>query len=573
MPPWMQNSGNDIGGPIAQAIQAVTAAINPVMAMVTATVSGLLGVLSRAVSAITSALGSVAMLLTGAVTVALGAFATGIGMAAKAAQEFSHNALALRNQLGMGLNESFRANAQFGAFGINGSQLAGMMGNQNPLAREMMLRMHGLPSIDDPNFLPALAGNYQGKRAGGPLGFMMANNMLGQLGLDNPQIRGLVNLPQDKIREQLAYQGNLSGKLGLDPEKMRSFGEELPLLLARVSMALQGLAIKLGEQLLPTLESGLTVVSDMLLDAVPAIVDALKSFARWLYADFPVMVVEGSIAILNGLGTFAAGLTDWGADLLEMLGGFLDGLGQGNSAFSDFVGGFFKIIDYVSVGLDGLIRAVIAPIGVILGALYDLVSAISEIGAGIFNAVKDIFHGVLQWLADRTQDFLTKILGIGKDTPYLIKIPELPDAQTLGSQTGTRFVNPLDWIFKSSENFYATDLYGQWENLSNSANGNQLRGAAGGLRQSGRDAQGFLGGAGMQLGRVLEGLGRKEDRRAEYDDRMLRTQEQIAKNTGAIAANTAPQTSARAMTAAMRDMIARTNAYRTEDAFLGLTGI
>lgn len=550
--------------------------------MATTVLARVLSLIESGARLIWSSFNTLARFIGGVVIGAFAALVAGLTAATKAATEAGRNLVALRNATNLPASQAFGMQQRFGAFGVGGDQLSQMFGGagQNPMMFRMKAALFGLPGYQSEGFIPALAERYQGMARGGPMGFMMAQNMMSTLGINNPQMLGLANLPQRAIREQMGFQERVQSRIGLDPEAMRRMGEELPLIMARIGLVIDGLKVRLGQELLPLLENGIGALADYLADKIPTIVEYIQRGAEWLWSDFPVLVVqalqrilEGGARFLDGAQVVVGAVGEWIASFMDATAGALSEMGNNTGPLHDILSVLAQAIDFTSVGFRGLAQ-VIAPLGAIL---YDVASVASEIAALIPNTLLGLMDKVGKMIGPWSAFIpgvapIAKYIQEGVDAVHGLRVP------TMQSMFGEMLLDP----FRASREASAlgtTDMVGKLLNFENSGTpgrwSESVRRGAANMRGWTGTAVGALGEGSDWLTRQSEtvkgfeaSLGKPDERRSEWRE-LIAASKRTADNTGRLA-NRPSDTDrlAAAMRAAMERVIARATAEYAEDEIM-----
>jgi hypothetical protein len=317
------------------------------------------------------------LMLTGVVLGGLTLFAGAVARAAQSAMAFAKEASLLRANTGLGYGQAQGILGRFGAFGIGGGAVNSMLGGmgQMPAFFAQKAGMFGLPGYESSDFVPKLAQAFQAAAARGPFGMATARNMMGTLGMDSPDMMRLVNLPQNKIREQLAWQGNTQSALGIGAGDVQKWAEDVPLLINRIGSFVEMVQVKFVSGLLPYIEAGLNALTNYLGQNATKINEAIRGAVSFLFTQAPVLVLQGVQTMLGGITWLVEGFSN-GARFLatnaQTVLGVIDTIINALRTFSG---------NAVGVG------------GVLVAFWHDISEAATHFG-GIMTG---IFRGILQY--------------------------------------------------------------------------------------------------------------------------------------------------------------------------------
>jgi hypothetical protein len=286
-----------------------------------AVASSLLHSISAVVSTSFTVLINGAKVLVGA----LAGITLGLTKATQATANYGRSLTDFRASTGMGYGASAGVLNRFGALGISREQTQGTFGAQNPALFGLKASIWGLPGYGSPDLMPQVAGRYQSMMGSGLGGQLLAQQMLGTLGMNSPEMRRAAMTPVSEIRSQMAFQSNVQSTLGVDPRMIADVTRQFDTLTNRLKILSDAALVRLGAEVLPRVNAGLEVLTNTLLNNSVAI---------------------GSF-ITNAVNTSFAALANFGAFMLRLPGVFI-GAAQGALAFAD------SILGFVDTGLSAL---------------------------------------------------------------------------------------------------------------------------------------------------------------------------------------------------------------------------
>jgi hypothetical protein len=285
----------------------------------------------------------------------IGAFTVGLVGATSALRNITTEAAALSRSMaslranqGLSASQSFGLTSRNSLFGISPQQTAQMMSasNMNPMLTR--IRSIGFGDPYDPNYIANAASKYQ-SMASNPMGRMMANRLLDSDwgGKAPDEIRQTLNLRPQQIQAQLAYGQQVQSSMGISPEMLRKYSEEIPLASQRVAFAVNMAKVKLATELAPAIEQGVGTVATFLAKNADKIADGLKRGTHFLLYDLPPMALRGGAAILrggayllDGMGTVAGGLAGNVKPILTVF----DAIINGAKSFATVLGGIAAFV-------------------------------------------------------------------------------------------------------------------------------------------------------------------------------------------------------------------------------------
>ncbi|HEX9996710.1 MAG TPA: hypothetical protein VGB45_06175, partial [Abditibacterium sp.] len=340
---------------------------------------GLLGVLGSVVGGIVSVAAKIGVAFLGVTGGALAGFATAIQTSAQAALEFARNAGQLRGMTGLSFASSAGVLQRFGALGMNNQTTANTFGGQDPEIFRMKAAAYNLPGFESESFIPKLAATFQRQMEGGLMGRFQASAMMNMFGMNNPQMRAMAMLPQAKIQGQLAYSQNINVTLGLSPEAIRRYAEEIPLFIGRVSTFWEALKMKVAGEVLPMLEMGLNFVTNLASQNAGNIGEWVETAVEFLFVRAPILAMSGVNMVLGAAQVAVGAVIGWVGMAAQMLPALLGNATQ-------------WLADTIRNLADGFGR--MAPIVI----------------AGIATALSGLGHMVADWMrafADQLRTFET----------------------------------------------------------------------------------------------------------------------------------------------------------------------
>ena len=405
----------------------------------------------------------------------------------------------------------------FGALGIGGDQLARLLDgpNMNPLLFQSRASAFGLPGIHDPNFQSSLASTYQGFQSMGPEGNILARQMMGQLNMDTPEMRRMASLSPGQIGSEQAFTRDLNEGMGLDPETLRKFSEEFPLLTNRIGQTADAIKIKFIGELMDAGGEEMLQLAATIGNNSEAIVGGLKVAALWIVNDLPVLVLTGLEMVLEGGQLFLTGLSSFSSALADDLRAFENSDGVIYAILNPIA----MAIDFVGVGFKGLMM-LLAPLGAMV---MDFNTVLLSVSNTMLNALKSMV----------TSDTSPIVMGM-RAAGYGDIVDSIRDFQlpTLGNGQLTR-TDPraaMDWASKLS----TPDVSGALLNAQNSGQAGQI------ADQLDKWAPKIQGGADW-LGAQKERVGELRDNWPQILAELQRQNDsldKIADNTGETASNT-----------------------------------
>lgn len=421
---WLSNAASQ-GGSF---LQSTTSGVSSVLSGITRPISavfGIIGAFGRALGAITQVITSVvgvlmralAMLgkmiggvLVTVISLLVAKFVSLIGavvMVTKSAMSLARDLALIHANTGLSFTQGKGITDRLGAFGVKSSEVAGFM-KDGPLMMRLKAGMYGMPALTDKNYPTAMAARYQQMATSGPFGRMMANNALdSQFGGSAPDnIRLMANMPIKTIQSQMDYNDKVQGQLGVNPEVLRKFSEEVPLVINRIGMLWEAVKVKFAVEMLPLIENSLGFVADFLGKNIGNIAKWIGQAAEWMVKVFPFMIIDGLKAVNDGALWFVNALTTGAhyiADGMRGLAAMFEAFANGDESFLDSIGSVLKGFDNLSLGLNGVAALWNTFINTLADAIIMLVP-----GLNVAMAAKG-------WRPDNPIDTWNKNMGKGTD--------------------------------------------------------------------------------------------------------------------------------------------------------------
>lgn len=451
---------NVLGGitrPIA-AVFGIFGAVGRAIGTVAQAIASVIGVLLRALAMLARMVGGVLLTVIGLVVARFVSLVGAVVLVTKAAMGLARDLALVHANTGLSFTQGKGVVDRLRPFGVSSGDVAGFL-RENPLLMQTRAAMFGMPALTDSNYPVAMARRYQQMAAQGPFGREIANRALdAQFGGSAPDnIRLMANMPIKTIQAQMAYNDKVQGQLGVNPEVLRKFAEEVPLVINRIGMLWEAVKVKFAVEMLPLIENSLGFVADFLGKNIGNIAKFIGQAAQWMVKVFPFLVINGLKLINDGALWFVNAMAKGAhfvADSLRSMAAMFDAFADGDNTFLDVIGNILKGIDYLSVGLNAFAKV----LGLIYTAAYNVMASLVNLPVKIANSLSQAPAALL------------KFLGLdGLASKVQVKaVPMVP------------LLDPKDihaWNF-------TTDMYGSWENFRNSKGPGQ---AAGSLR-SGADA-------------------------------------------------------------------------------------
>jgi hypothetical protein len=373
-----QSPANSSGGGavFSTALQRLAQGITGGGGVLTRALTGAGGVLVRAVSGIGSALigaggvlvrvisglGSLVVgSIVGALTVGIGAMVAAFKLSTEAATTWAKSLSSLRANQGLSSAQGMGMASRNSLFGISPDQTAQMMSasNMNP----MMARIRGSIGFGDPynpNYYADAAPRYQRMAQSGEMGRMLANKMLDRdWGGQAPDaVRATLNLKPEQIQSQLAYGSRVQSQMGISPDILKRYSEEIPLTSQRLGYAVNMAKIKLAVELAPMVERVFGGLAVFVGKNAGNIAKGIERGAHFLMLVLPPMlmrggagILRGGAAILRGIGAFAGGLAGSVRPILGIFGVIINGVRTFAGALLQVASSVVKVVGIVWEGL------------------------------------------------------------------------------------------------------------------------------------------------------------------------------------------------------------------------------
>ncbi|RYG54017.1 hypothetical protein EON80_32145, partial [bacterium] len=242
--------------------------------------------------------------------------------AAKGAMEFSKGARLLSAQSGLSLDRSAALMRNLSAIGINQAPTG------NAAIFGMKAGAFGLPGIGNSDFAARFAERFQSLQGRGVVGQLMAGNMTKSLGLDSPEWLRVATMSPRSIRQQQSYSAGVQKSLGLTPEALRAYSEEIPNFINRLGTLWEGVKMKLASTALPILQSALGGVTSWLAQNASKASGWIEYSVRWLFVKAPLLAM-GAVNNLVGITqTVVNGVLGVGEKIVAKLPSMLGGIVQ-----------------------------------------------------------------------------------------------------------------------------------------------------------------------------------------------------------------------------------------------------
>ncbi len=290
----------------------------------------------------------------------------------------------IRNNTGASTGKAMGGYLSLRAAGLSGEGASAFLGSDSmrgPIGRQIA-GSFGLPDPLDPRFAAQFARKSQSmsifqRRA-------MADALSG--GQASPELLQLQNTRPEIIEREQKYQSRIQGALGVTPEAIRRLSDEYPLLQNRVSMFTETVKMRFLSSMLPAMEQGLDKATAYLEANSGKIANAIQAGTRWLYVEFPFLLLRAARVGLSAAEMFVNGIYSIG-----------DGIVNGLRAFEAGQSSFMNFFVIVGRGIDMLTGGVQT---FAVGAMY--VKALMN-NLAMYNPV-DIAERKIMGLAPRTYE-------------------------------------------------------------------------------------------------------------------------------------------------------------------------
>lgn len=301
-----------------------------------ALVRGLRGVALGATGAASGAIGLSAGLLVGS----FGALTAAVKLATDAANGYAQTLATLRANNGLSFAQGYGVTSRNSLFGISPERTGQIYGNpaMNPMLAGARGNALGFGNYTDSNFFEKMARSYQSFASRGPMGRMQANARLDAYygGQAPDEVRNLVNLRPQQIQQQLTYGRSVQAQMGISPETLRKYAEEIPLATQRLGFALEQAKLKLAVEMAPFIERTLGGLALYVGRNAGAIAAAIKSGVKYMVEDFPPMLLKFGAASLRGLSFVLGGISTFSMGVASNARPILEGLNLLLNAFRNF---------------------------------------------------------------------------------------------------------------------------------------------------------------------------------------------------------------------------------------------
>jgi len=539
-----------VAGGLSSVGSAFIGAISGVLGAIGSVLGALVNAVQNLVKSLVEVAGSIVKFGLALAGIAIGAFVAAVSSAIPAMLQFAKAAGQLRATSGLSYEKSGEILNRFGSVGIGKDAVNGMFGGagQSPFMFQMKAAAFGLPSYTDKNFLPEVAGMQRKVTDSNPYGPEIARSIMARLGMDNPQMRMLGNLTPARIRGEQAWTERVQSKLGVGGEATRKYAEDVPLLMNRIGQFIEFVKIRFANDLLPFVEGILGSLVDYLAANAGNIANAIRTGVEWLYADFPVLFLEGMKSVIAGAQWLVDGALTVVTAIINIGHGFANfvrSLGDADSGINGFIEGFLGFLEYIVIGFNGFMKG-LATVGYVI---WTLVAGFVNLIPMLVNAVASLGESILKKLG------INLPYGMGTRMPTL----PMPDWGDLAASYNT---NPqyVESYKTARENM---DFGGKADAIDAG-----LKSAQSGAEWLHDKATSGLGVVGDAIDGALKKLGTREERHLEF-------QRQIAKNTER-AANATEKTAQNTDKSGMigyGETASRIGSYIAEDSYLNLTRV
>jgi hypothetical protein len=316
--------------------------------------SGAGGALVRGLRGVASAPGAIAAPLQSAVSAisgVIGSLVRAFKWITSEANSFARTMATLHDNNGLSSKQGYDLTSRNSVLGISAERTAQIYGDSsmNPVLAGARGRAMGTGSYTDPDYYAKLSERYNSIAKSGPMGKYRANAWLDaeQGGRASDEVRHLANLKPQQIREQVAYGKNVQSQMGISPEVLRKYSEEIPMATQRIAFAIEQAKIKLAVELAPFIErtfGGIATYigknSGKIAAAIQAGVGFLVEKVPPLLMTFGILTLKVLSAFLRGLAAFAAGIAANALPILQVFNIFVTALQQ----FGNLIMGVAKVV-------------------------------------------------------------------------------------------------------------------------------------------------------------------------------------------------------------------------------------
>jgi hypothetical protein len=373
-------------------------------------ISGLAGGLGGAIQNVASTLvrimggvvsGAFTVLVNGAKVLAgaLAGIALGLTKATQAAANYGRSLTDFRASTGLGYGAGAGILNRNSALGISREQTQSTFGAQNPGLFGLKASIWGLPGYNNPDFMPQVAGRYQSMMGSGNLGSqLMAGQMMGMLGMDSPEMRRAAMMPQGEMRSQLAYQRNVQSGLGVDPRMIADVTRQFDSLTGRLRILSDTALVRLGAEVLPRVNAGLEVLTNVLANNV---------------GNISTSITKGVTAAFSGLATFGTFMLSLpklfisaGESMLAFAStainaipvvwtSFLQGVSTVQAAVQPLFSGIASGFDYLAQVVPPIISQVTSGITTVITTLQNGIIGFGSAALEAFTGIEGVINRIL----------------------------------------------------------------------------------------------------------------------------------------------------------------------------------
>lgn len=269
----------------------------------------------------------------GVLGVGVGLFVGALTSSTSALEKFAKDVLSISDATNASVGQSQNLVNDFRAVGVSSDQTAQIFGSRemNPDLFNQRSRAVGAPDLSDPNFLVKEAKWYQSGAKDGTGGFLARRAQLdAQFGGNAPDsILRLANTRPETLQANLNYGRDVQSSLGVGPNAIKKAGEDIDLLENRIGVFVAAAKERFATDLLPGLEAGFSVASEIFLKNADSIGAGLSSAAKWIVVDLPGYIIDGGRIVLaagKGIADTFFDIGDAGVALLRSLGNHEGGL-------------------------------------------------------------------------------------------------------------------------------------------------------------------------------------------------------------------------------------------------------
>jgi len=346
----IKQSANLVLGPINM-ILAPFKLLGGVVSLVVSAIKAGAGLISSVFhlvsSTILTGIKTVAVTLIGVIAGLVGAFKVFV----QNTQELARDIATIRNQTGLGNMRSANLVWQMGAYGIGAKDIAQMTSNPANMPFLFNMRAHGLglPGYESPNFIPELNRWFQA-HSQTQMGRLMSNNLLNNYLFAGGAPAGmlqLANIPSHQVAEQANWMQKTMHTIGIDPNMLMRYADELPLITTRISLTLEMLKVKFSTLLFPMVEKLLNLVSSNLSGNLDGIVNFIIGVARWMYVDLPDYLVKGAQIGLTAIDWLVNGFFFMAQGAVNLV----KALEVSGSSVNVFIIKFLRVVDVFIKGI------------------------------------------------------------------------------------------------------------------------------------------------------------------------------------------------------------------------------